>query len=130
MKAATSYINTLGAELEVAVANIKFEDDSRCLYSINKSKTSTVRLPMFSGRDDEDYSLFEKEIKKVFVTNRIRRDDQVKKLRENLKGHPKRIIPKTLENIDEAFRILQEIYGNPKKKAKKFLRLKFWSKFG
>ena len=113
LKAATTYVNTLGAELEVKAAEIKFEDEERCLYSLNRTKTSTVRLPAFSGQDDEDFSIFERDIKKGFVTNRIKKDDQVKKLRECLKGHAKRIIPRTMDDIDEAFKILRELYGDP-----------------
>ena len=113
MMSSKATISVLEAELELVIENIEFEDEARCLYSLNKSKTADVKLPLFGGEFGEDYRKFEKEIKKGFRINRIRKDDQVPKLRENLKGQPKNLIPSTLTNIDEAFRILSSVYGDP-----------------
>jgi len=77
---ATSYVNKLGSRLDNAIAVIKFEDEERGLFSNNRSKTASVKLPSFAGLDDEDYSQFEKDIKKAFVANRVRKDDKIKKL--------------------------------------------------
>ena len=62
--------------------NIEFEDESRCLFSLNKSKTANVAFPTFSGTTDEDYLKFEREMRDCIKRNRIRREDQSRKLRE------------------------------------------------
>ena len=70
-------------------------------------------LPTFEVNGKEDFSKFEKEMKNGLITNRVKRTDQVAKLRESLRGSPKQMIPSTLEDIDEAWRILRDIYGDP-----------------
>ena len=112
MNAATFFMNTLGSELDIAVEEIRYEDETRCLFSINKTKTASVKLPTFGGEAGEDFSKFEKEMKKGLITNRVKRADQVAKLREHLKARPKGMIPSNMEDIDEAWRILREIYGD------------------
>ena len=111
-QAATFFMNTLGSELDIAMEEITYEDESRCLFSINKTKTASVKLPTFGGEADEDFSKFEKEMKKGLITNRIKRADQIPKLREHLKARPKVMIPSNMEDVDEAWRILREIYGD------------------
>ena len=112
LAASKALISTLISELEMAIENIEFEDNSRCLYSLNKSKPADVKYPKFKGTALEDFSKFEKELKKAFVSNRVRRDNQVSKLRACLEGHPWKLIPSSLENIDEALSILKSCYGD------------------
>ena len=99
--------------MNTAVEQLKFEDDKRCLYSLSKSKTASVKLPIFNGDGHEDFSKFRKEMEKGMKINRIRRYDQVTKLRECLRQHPKKLIPQTMEDIDEAWKILSNVYGDP-----------------
>ena len=108
----THYMNILGSELDMAMDRIKFEDQTRCLFSTIKSKNASVKLPTFGGEAEDDFSKFEKEMKKGLVTNRVKRADQVAQLREHLKARPKGMIPSNMEDIDEAWRILREIYGD------------------
>ena len=70
-------------------------------------------MPIFSGDQGDDFCKFRKEMERGLRTNRVRRDDQASKLRENLRNHPRSLIPNSLENIDEAWKILQAIYGDP-----------------
>ena len=48
----------------------------------NESKTANVAFPTFSGTTDEDYLKFEREMRDCIKRNRIRREDQSRKLRE------------------------------------------------
>ena len=105
-------INTLESEMNLAVDNIKFENEERCLYSLSKSNTSSVKLPVFSGGDEEDFIKFRREMEKGFRSNRVKKEDQVKKLRENLRGQPKSLVPEGMDNIDNAWEILQNLYGD------------------
>ena len=47
------------------------------------------------------------------VTNRVKKDDQVSKLRECLCQGPRAFIPREMDNVDDAWRILVHIYGDP-----------------
>ena len=111
----------LKSEFQLIIENIEFEDESRCLFSLNESKTANIAFPTFSGSSDEDYLKFEREMRDCFNRNRIRREDQSRKLREMLKGSIQKIIPENLEDIEQAFQLLKAIYGDPSRvmKAKK-----------
>ena len=76
-----AFVN-LKTEIQLIIENIEFEDESRCLFSLNKSKTANVAFPTFSDTTDEDYLKFEREMRDCIKRNRIRREDQSRKLRE------------------------------------------------
>ena len=112
LKRAEAVVGNLEAELELAIEDIISEDKNRCLFSLNKSKAADVKLPHFSGNKEEDFSKFKKEFEKGLKTNRVRKEDQIKKLREFLKGDAKTIIPDSMEDIDTAWDILKSMYGD------------------
>ena len=49
----TSLMEKLEEEMEIAIHDIKEEDDIRGLYSLSESKASDVKLPEFSGKPHE-----------------------------------------------------------------------------
>ena len=102
----------LEAEIDIAVDEITSEDKNRCLFSLSRSKAADVKLPGFSGNKEEDFSKFRKEFEKGLKTNRVRKEDQVKKLRECLKDDAKMIIPDSMEDIYAAWDILKNMYGD------------------
>ena len=106
-------VDKLEQELTDAIGKLLAEDSKRCLYSLSKSKTASVKLPIFTGECSEDFSKFKKEVEKGMVTNRVKKDDQVSQLRECLRQDPKAFIPQDMDDIDEAWRILTHIYGDP-----------------
>ena len=105
-------VANLEQELNVAIEQLKDEDNKRCLYSLAKSKTAAVKLPMFTGERAEDFSKFRKEVEKGMKTNRVRKHDQVAKLRECLRQGPKALIPYDMEDIEKAWKILTNMYGD------------------
>ena len=109
---ATAAVETVEAEAVLAMNNIQHEDTERFLHSLNKSKAADLKYPTFGGQMDEDFTKFFKEFKNCLLANRIRAEDQVAKLREHLKGSTKTLIPATLKTVDEAFNILNPIYGH------------------
>ena len=62
---------------------------------------------------DEDFLKWMKEFKQALVANRIRYEDQCSKLRECLNGSVLKLIPSTLDNIDQGLKILKSVYGDP-----------------
>ena len=112
LTASTAMIVTLGSELDMAIDNIMFEDEQRGIFTLSKSKSADVVLPTFSGKAEEDFSKFQREMVDGFRSNRVKREDQVKKLREKLSGHPLSLVPDTMRNIDSAWENLTKIYGD------------------
>ena len=110
-QAAECAVNYMQRELENIIEVIQFEDDARCLYSLNKKSSAKAAYPSFSGKLEEDFEKFKKEMNAALKTNQVKRSDQVKVLRENISGEPKSMISLNLDDIDKAWRILSEIYG-------------------
>ena len=70
---------------------------------------------MFKGQDNECYQDFKIEIEKAFTKNKVTRSDKVKKLRECLRGYPKKLVPESIKDIDVAYEALNQAYGDPTK---------------
>ena len=119
--ASEAAVKNIETELEMIIQDVEYEDEHRALYSLCKSKSAEVKYPSFAGGIDEDFAKFKREMLAAFKSNKVKKSDQVKKLRENLKSQPRSMIADNLEDIDEAFSILDTLYGDPSRimKAKK-----------
>ena len=51
-----SMMNNLEKEMEIAIRDIKEQDEVRGLYSLSKSKASDVKLPKFGGKPHENFA--------------------------------------------------------------------------
>ena len=67
---------------------------------------------------EEDFSKFKSEVTKGFLANKVRRDDQPSKLRECLRGSAKKLIPTSMECINDCWSTLQAMYGDPSRVMK------------
>ena len=112
LTASMALIVTLESELNMAIDAIMFEDETRGIFTLSKSKSADLVLPTFSGKLEEDFSKFQREMLKGFKANKVKKEDQVKKLRENLKGHPLSLVPDTVDNVDRAWESLNKVYGD------------------
>ena len=106
-----SVVDELQSLLDACVAAIENQDTERCLYSMNQARGEVVSYPTFSGVD-EDFTRFEREFRDALKSNLVPKDSLVKKLRENLSGTPRAIIPKTLHDLEKALKILRDMYGD------------------
>ena len=88
-------VDRVSGDVREAIDAIKKEDDSRELYTLDIAKTDPIKMPVFEGRDDEDFAIFKEKVIKAFAQNRICKDDKVAKLREALRGHAKNLIPES-----------------------------------
>ena len=59
---AVGMMEILSEEMNIAIRNIKEEDEARGLYSLSKSKASDVKLPRFSGKPHENFAKFKAEM--------------------------------------------------------------------
>ena len=99
-------------EMNIVIRDIIEQDEVRGLYSVSKSKAADVKLPRFGGKPHENFAKFKAEMLKGFKSNKVRKDDQVKKLRENLFDQPKTMVPFGMESIMDAWKILDDMYGD------------------
>ena len=96
--------------MDEAIESIKDEDETQGLYSNSKSKAADVKLQKFNGKPEQDFSKFKIDMIKGFKSNKVRKEDQVKKLRENLFDQPKTLIPVGMDSIDDAWKILTNVW--------------------
>ena len=89
-------------EMNIAIRDIKEQDEVRGLYSLSKSKAADVKLPRFGGKPHENFAKFKAEMMNGLKSSKVRKEDQVKKLRENLFDQPKTMVPFSMESIAEA----------------------------
>ena len=59
MVSSVSVLELIDCQMEITVENLKFEDEKRCLYSLNKSKTDSEELPTFLGDQEGDSKSFQ-----------------------------------------------------------------------
>ena len=120
-------------ELRLTIDAIKEQDDLRALFTLDKSKSDPVKLPIFEGKESEDYVQFKDKVERAFVINRVCKADQLAKLRECLRCYPLKLVPEsTITKIDDAWEVLDQAFKDPTKvmrfKWNELLKLKFLPK--
>ena len=108
----TNMMENLKKEIEITIDNIEEEDEARGLYSLSISTASDVKLPKFGGKPHENFIKFKAKMLRGFKSNKVRREDQVNKLRENLFGQPRTMIPSIMGSVKDAWKILDDMYGD------------------
>ena len=91
------------------------EDADRGLFTLEPSRTDIIKYPVFSGLPSEDYIKFKETMEQRFRENKVKKKEQVAKLRECLKGAALGRVPDGIKDIEEAFSRLNEAFGNPSK---------------
>ncbi len=112
---ATAALNSAEGELDYVIDQIEHEDQARGLYSQSQTKAANIAFPIFSGQDGEDFVKFKKDMENALRVNKVMREDQAKKLRENLRSDALKLVPATIESIDEAMEVLQTVYGDARR---------------
>ena len=100
---------------EDAKTAIQQEDVDRCLYTLEPVKVDIIKYPLFSGLPSEDYLKFKETMQQRFKENKVKKREQVSKLRECLRGSALGRVPDGTKDIEEAFTRLNEAFGNPSK---------------
>ena len=90
-------------------------DSSRNLNSLGTRKSELVKFPLFSGKSGEDFITFKRKVEKAFSSNRVPTDDQVEKLRENLKDGAKLVVPEDTVDIERAWELMEAAFGGEDK---------------
>ena len=126
-------VNGLNDELKLTIDAVKEQDDLRALFTLDKSKSDPVKLPVFEGKESEDYVEFKDKVERAFIINRVCKADQLAKLRECLRCYPLKLVPEsTITKIDDAWEVLDQAFKDPTRvmrfKWNELLRLKYLPK--
>ena len=113
LQSTESAIKHLEEEMKIKIEDLQYEDKDRCLYSLSRSKPADIQYPSFSGSLTEDFFRFQQEVENAFAANKVRKEDRCKKLRNCLKNQPLGFVPESMKDIDEAWAVLKQLYGDP-----------------
>ena len=102
-------------KFETARNAAKKQDTDRGLFTLEPTKSDIIKYPTFSGSPSEDFLKFRETMEQRFRENKVKKKEQVAKLRECLKAAALGRVPEGIKDIEEAFRRLQEAFGNPSK---------------
>ena len=101
-------------EVEQTIKAIVEQDNIRELYSLDEAKVDKVKLPIFGGKESEDYEKFKSDLLNGFAQNRVTQADKLAKLRECLYGDAKRLVPQSISSSAvDALKVLDQAYGDP-----------------
>ena len=101
--------------MDNSIRQVQHLDKARNLNSLGTRKTEPVKFSQFSGRPGDDFVTFKRKVEKAFSSNRVPTDDQVEKLRENLRDGAKLVVPEDTENIERAWELLGTAFGGEDK---------------
>ena len=114
-EATTATYEEYREKFEALRDDVKREDAERELFTLEPVRSDIIKYPSFSGLPSEDYLKFKETMGKRFRENKVNKKEQVAKLRECLKGAALGRVPDGVTDIEEAFRRLNEAFGNPSK---------------
>ena len=101
--------------MDNSIRIVKELDESRNLNSLGTRRSEHVKFPQFSGKVGEDFVTFKRKVEKAFNSNGVPTDDQVEKLRENLRDGAKLVVPEGTTNIERAWELLEVAFGGEDK---------------
>ena len=89
------------------------QDQKRHLFSLDTSnRGEQIKWPIFSGDPGEDFFKFKKDFLDAAVQNRTSTKNQIAKLKENLQGYAKSLVPSSINSITRALEILEHACGD------------------
>ena len=95
------------------VSTAEDEDLKRELYSLDTSnKGEQVKWPVFGGEVGEDFFKFKRDFLDAAKQNKTSSKNQITKLRENIKGYAKSLVPASVTEIIKGLEILENACGD------------------
>ena len=68
---------------------------------------------MFEGKNEECFVDFKVKLERAFELNQTAETAKATKIRELLRGNAKNLIPDSMENIDNIYKVLDKAFGDP-----------------
>ena len=96
-----------------AIEDIEHEDMIRELHCERTVKAAPTKIPVFSGLPTEDLLDFQDKFKRAVEDTKVTKRDQPDKLREHLAGKALAHIPTSIKDINYAWVLLKEAFGDP-----------------
>ena len=112
LKAIKDLLNDFRVDFKDAREAVIEEDTEQALFSLEQSKGEILKYPTFAGDAGQDFMKFKEKTEYRFKRNQVAKQDPLEKLRENLKGQALRFIPETTEDIDAAWEVLKDAFGD------------------
>ena len=75
------------------------EDEVRGLFTMEPTRTDIIKYPTFAGLPSEDFLKFKETMMTRFKENKVKKKEQVSKLRECLKGAALGRVPDGIQEI-------------------------------
>ena len=88
-------------KFETAREAVKEEDIARGLFTLEPPRTDIIKYPTFAGLPSEDYLKFKETMEQRFKENKVKRREQVSKLRECLRAAALGRVPDGVRDISE-----------------------------
>ena len=123
-----SEIEEFDEKFEDVMIELRREDKSRNLFTLEERPASLMEYPLFGGKDWQCYFQYEEKMIRALKINKVPLIDQVAKIRESLSGHPLDLIPESMKLAKVAFQTLRSRYGDEERVLA--LRLKELKKSG
>ena len=101
------------AKFEAVKEAVTLQDKDRGLFTLEPAKTEKVKWPMYYGNPAEDFMKWKEKMELAFMKNRVPMDERLDKLREFLRGKALALVPESTKNIEAAFKVLKEAFGDP-----------------
>ena len=112
----TATIERVKSALTDTITTAEEEDLTRQLYSLDiTARGDQIKWPLFAGDTGEDFFKFKKDFEHAARQNRTSTRNQLSKLKENIRGFAKSLIPPTVTDIKRAFDILEKAFGDSMK---------------
>ena len=108
----SNFVTNMESKFNDYVTNLEGQDSERALYTLDAPSSEKVKWPKFSGGMEEDFGKFKEKFENASKLNRTSRTVQLTKLRECLSGYPLTLVPDTTVDVKEAFKVLNQMYGN------------------
>ena len=72
-----------------------------------------VQYPLFEGKDEECFVDPKVKLEKAFEHYQTAETAKATKIKELLRGNAKNLIPDSMENIDDIYKVLDKAFGDP-----------------
>ena len=109
----TSALESTKASFVNLKTTVEEEDIRRQLYSLDiTTRVDQVKWPTFAGDAGEDFIKFKADFLDACRQNKTTLRNQITKLRENVKGYARSLIPASLTDLEKAWKILERACGD------------------
>ena len=106
-------VNQAADSVQEVNDELRSENTERQLHFNATSVTENVQYSLFEGKDEECFVDFKVKLEKAFEHNQTAETAKATKIKELLRGNAKNLIPDSMGNIDDIYKVLDRAFGDP-----------------